>query len=396
MSGPLAGIRVLDFSRVLAGPYCAMLLGDLGADVIKIERPGLGDDTRQWGPPFVGGESAYFLCCNRNKFGLTLNLQSPAGRELAARLAAQSDVLIENFLPGTMQKWGLGYDQLSQRHPGLVYCSITGFGQTGPYRDLPGYDIIIQGLAGIMSITGEPDGAPMKVGVAIADITAGLFASNAILAALVSRGRTDRGERIDISLFDSTVAWLANVGANYLATGDNPERHGNAHATIVPYQLFQTADRPIIVAVGNDGQFRSFCKALQHPEWIDDDRFRTNPLRVQHRAELIPLIDELLQAQPAEDWLQLLTAAQVPCGPVNTLDRVFSDPQLQSRQMLLEVSHPTAGNLRMVNSPCQFPGTARISPRPPPRLGEHTLDILRGLLSVDDARLQELRTAGVI
>jgi formyl-CoA transferase len=396
MGGLLQSVRVLDLSRVLAGPYCAMLLGDLGAEVIKLERPGAGDDTRHWGPPFVGGESAYYLCCNRNKKSITLDLKSPAGRDLALRLAAESDVVLENFVPGTLERLGLGYDQLRSANSGIVLCSITGFGQTGPYRDLPGYDIIVQGMAGIMSITGEPGGPPMKVGVAISDITAGLFACNAILAALVARQQTGRGDWIDISLLDSSVAWLANVGSNYLATGEVPARYGNAHANIVPYQAFQAADRYLIVAVGNDAQWQRFCQAISRPDLAAEERFRTNPLRVENRAALLPLLEAVFLERSAEEWLRRLNAADVPCGPVNTLDRVFSDPQVQSRHMLLEVPHPTAGSVKMTASPWKLASAAPSQHRPPPLLGQHTDEILRDLLGLGPGQIAELRAQQVV
>ena len=396
MGGHLEHIRVLDLSRVLAGPYCAMLLGDLGAEVIKVERPGAGDDTRRWGPPFQNDQSAYFLCCNRNKKSVTLDLASPEGARLARQLAAQCDVLLESFLPGVLAGWGLGYEDLRAVNSRLVYCSITGFGQTGPYHDLPGYDIIIQAMAGLMSITGEAEGPPTKVGVAISDITAGLFAGQAILAALVARERTGQGTHIDLSLFDSTVAWLANVGASYLATGEVPQRQGNAHANIVPYQMFATADRPIMVAVGNDAQWQRFCQAIDRGDLAADPRYGTNPLRVEHRDELVPVLASCLAARGSDQWLRRLAAAEVPCGPVNTLDRVFADPQLASRQMLLSVDHPTAGPLRLVASPARFDGMPPEPPLPPPLLGQHTDEILSGLLGIDAAELQRLRASHVI
>lgn len=394
---PLNHIRVLDLSRVLAGPYCTMVLGDLGAEVIKVERPGGGDDTRGWGPPLVEGESAYFLCCNRNKRSMTLDLKSAQGQEIARRLAAKADVLVENFLPGTLDGWGLGYEALTRENPRLVFCSITGFGQTGPRRDEPGYDILMQAMSGVMSITGEPDGPPMKVGVAISDITAGLFAANAILAALVARDRTGRGERIDIALFDSTLAWLANLGSNYLTTGAVPTRHGTAHPSIVPYQAFQAADESIIVAVGNDAQYQRFCRdVLGRPELASDLRFATNALRVQHRKELLPILAELLAKRPATEWLRLMDEALVPAGPVNTIDRVFQDPQVAAREMLIEVPHPTIGPLKMAGSPLKFSSHATSPRRPPPLLGEHTEEILRVELGLDAASIDELRNASVV
>ncbi|MCC6715034.1 MAG: CoA transferase [Gammaproteobacteria bacterium] len=396
MALPLAHIRVLDLSRVLAGPYCAMVLGDLGAEVIKVERPGSGDDTRHWGPPFVGGESAYYLCCNRNKKSVTINLKSDRGRDYIRGLAAHSDVLIENFLPGTLEEAGLGYEPLHAINPRLVFCSITGFGQDGPYRDVPGYDVLIQAMAGVMSITGDPDGAPMKVGVAISDITSGLFAASAIMAALRARERGGAGERIDISLFDSTLAWLANVGSAYLVTGQVPQRYGNAHATIVPYQAFATREGHIIVAVGNDGQWQRFCAAVGRPDLAADDRFRTNPLRVRHRAVLIPLLEEVLAARPASAWLSRLAEAEVPSGPVNTLDRAFADPQVQARRMVMEVSHPTIGPLRMVGSPIRLGMNDGAGASPPPMLGQHTAEVLHRVLGLSAADIDAARAAGAI
>lgn len=396
MPRPLENVRVLDLSRVLAGPYCGMMLGDLGADVIKVERPGLGDDTRQWGPPFAAGESAYYLCCNRNKRGITANLKSPRGRELVAELAMHSDVLLENFLPGTLDGWGLGYAELSRRNPRLVFCSITGFGQTGPLKDEPGYDIMIQAKAGVMSITGEPDWPPMKVGVAISDITSGLFAANAILAALFARERTGRGDRIDIALFDSTIAWLANVGENYLVSGEVPRRRGTAHPNIVPYQAFSAADESLIIAVGNDSQYVRFCDVLGHPEWGTDPRFVTNALRVQNREILLPLIADVIAGQCAAEWLQRLNGAEIPCGPVNTIDRVFSEPQTLERDMLIEVQHPKIGPLRLAGSPLKFDSLTEPPKRPPPLLGEHTREVLQEVLGMSAEEIDALQSGGVV
>jgi formyl-CoA transferase len=396
MTGPLANIRVLDFSRVLAGPYCSMLLGDLGAQVIKVERPAVGDDTRRWGPPFVGDQSAYFLCCNRNKKSITLNLQSPSGQQVARRLAARCDVVLENFLPGTMEDWRLGYEDLRAVHPGLIYASISGFGQTGPRRDEPGYDILIQAMAGVMSITGEADGMPMKVGVAISDVTAGLFAANAILASLVARAQTGRGERIDVALFDATLAWLANVGANYLATGQDPPRYGNAHASIVPYQCFATADRPIIVAVGNDDQWQRFCAAAERDDWAADDRYATNALRVAHRQPLLADIEAWLLLRPSAQWLLRFGERQVPCGPVNTLSQAMADPQVAARQMLHQADHPSAGPIRMIASPAKFGSEPPHACLPSPLLGQHTDEVLHALLGLSPSEISDLRRDAAI
>ena len=396
MALPLEKIRVLDLSRVLAGPYCTMMLGDLGAEVIKVERPLTGDDTRQWGPPFAAGQSAYYLCCNRNKKGITLNLKSPRGREIAAQLADQCDVLVENFLPGTLDAWGLSYETLSRRNPRLVYCSITGFGQTGPRRDEPGYDIMIQAMAGAMSITGEADGPPMKLGVAISDITAGLFACNSILAALYARERSGKGDRIDTALFDATIAWLANVGSNYLVSGLVPQRLGTAHPNIVPYQAFQAADESLIVAVGNDDQFVKFCAVLGRSELARDPRFATNPLRVQNRAALLPLIDKEVARRPAAEWLQRLDEAGISCAPVNTVDRVFDDRQTAAREMLIEIPHPTIGTLKMAGTPLKLASLAPPPRRPPPLLGEHTDQVLADMLGFSADELRQLNADRVV
>jgi len=393
---PLGGVRVLDLSRVLAGPYCTMMLGDLGAEVIKVERPGLGDDTRQWGPPFAAGESAYYLCCNRNKQSLTLNLKNPAGRDIAVRLAERCDVLVENFLPGTLDGWGLSYEVLSRHNPKLVYCSITGFGQTGPRRDEPGYDIMIQAQAGVMSITGEADGPPMKVGVAISDITSGIFACNAILAALYARERTGRGDRIDMALFDATIAWLANVGSNYLVSGQVPLRQGTAHPNIVPYQAFAASDTSLIIAVGNDGQFVKFCECLGRADLAADPRFKTNALRVENRETLVPLVTAEIALRPAGEWLRKLEQAGIPCGPLNSIDRVFADPQTTAREMLIEVPHPTIGPLKLAGMPLKLASLTHPPRRPPPLLGEHTNAVLADILKLSEAEIRQLHEDGVV
>jgi glutaryl-CoA transferase len=393
----LDGVRVLDLSRVLAGPYCTMVLGDLGADIIKIEAPGLGDDTRHWGPPFAeGGESAYFLCVNRNKRSMTLNLKTEQGIQILKELIQQSDVLVENFRVDTMDKWGLSYETLQQLKPGLIYCSITGYGYTGPYRDLPGYDFIIQAQGGVMSITGPDEGEPSKVGVAIADITAGLFACNAILAALYGHQKSGRGQRIDISLLDSQIAWLANVGSNYLISGEKPLRYGNAHPNIVPYQTFKASDGYFALGIGNDGQWKQFCERVGRKEWAEDHRFKTNANRVENRKILIPLLDELFLRYEIAHWLAILEAIGVPCGPINTIDQLFDDPQVQAREMVIQVDHPRAGLIKMVASPLKIP-TAPVKVRlPPPTLGEHTEIILHDLLGYDRNTVEELRTSQII
>jgi formyl-CoA transferase len=393
----LEGVRVLDLSRVLAGPYCTMLLGDLGADIIKVEAPGLGDDTRHWGPPFAqGGESAYFLCVNRNKRSLTLNLKSERGQQILRELIRQSDILVENFRVDTLEKWGLSYEVLQEIHSGLIYCTITGYGYTGPYRHLPGYDFIIQAQGGVMSITGPQAGEPYKVGVAIADITAGLFASNAILAALFENQRSGSGQRIDISLLDSQLAWLANVGSNYLVSGEKPLRYGNAHSNIVPYQTFRARDGYFALGIGNDSQWRQFCQKAGLVEWTEDTRFKTNADRVTNRGDLIPLLEELFAQFEIEHWLSILGSLGVPCGPINSIDQVMDDPQVQAREMVIEVEHPSAGSIKMVASPMKIPTASPEVRLPPPMLGEHSEQILHELLGMDDQSVAELREAGVI
>jgi formyl-CoA transferase len=378
MAMPLDGIRVADFSRVLAGPYCTMMMGDLGADVIKVESPE-GDDTRRWGPPYKGGESAYYLSCNRNKRSVVLDLGSAEGRKWARILALRSDVLVENFRLGAMERWGLGYEQLAEMNPRLVYCSISGYGRTGPDAELPGYDYVIQGAGGIMSITGEPDGAPTKAGVPIVDLTAGMFALSAILAALRVRDMTGKGQKIDISLFDSHLAWLANVGSNYLLSAETPGRYGNGHPNIVPYQTFRAEDGWLVLAVGNDRQWARFCRAVERSDLLADERWATNDARVRNRDTLVPLLDELFATRSVEDWLALLRGSEVPAGPVNTVDSALNDPQTLARGMVQKIEHPTVGPLRMVASPLNLQATPPVIRRHPPMLGEHTDEVLEEL-----------------
>ncbi len=389
---PLGDIVVLDLSRVLAGPYCTMMLGDLGADVIKVERPGAGDDTRHWGPPEAGGEAAYYLCINRNKRSVTINLKSPEGQDIIRKLAIQSDIVVENYKVGTLDKIGLGYENLKKDNPGLIYCSITGFGQNGPYKDKPGYDFMIQGMGGVMSFTGEPDGQPMKVGVAIVDITAGLFACNAIQAALRHREKTGRGQYIDISLLDSIAAWLANVGSNYLVSGKNPERYGNGHPNIVPYEPFKTKDGTYItLAVGNDHQWEKFCGLAGITELTHDPRFKTNSLRVVNRQVLIPLVTESMLKKTGDTWLRELDELKIPSGPINTLDKLFSDPQIEARGMVAQVPHPTAGSVPLVASPMKMTETPCEITRHPPLLGEHTQEILLEKLGYGKKKMNQLK-----
>ena len=403
----LEGIRVLDLTRVLAGPWATQNLADLGAEVIKVERPGQGDDTRKWGPPFVRDregrdtpDAAYFMAANRGKKSVTLDIAGAEGQEIARRLAAQSDVVVENFKVGDLARYGLDYARLRQGHEGLVYCSITGFGQDGPYRDRPGYDFIIQGLGGLMSVTGERDdlsgGGPQKVGVAVADLFTGMYATSAIVAALFHRERTGEGQHIDLALLDAQVAMLANLSAAYLASGRVPGRMGNAHQAIVPYQVFRAADGFLIVAVGNDGQFARFCEVAGLEALATDPRYATNPARVAHRDELVAVIAGRLATRPAAEWLAALEAAQVPCGPINDLAQVFADPQVLHRGMVATLPHAAAGEVRVVANPVRFSATPARSERAPPRLGEHTDEVLGGLLGLPATALEDLRARRVI
>jgi crotonobetainyl-CoA:carnitine CoA-transferase CaiB-like acyl-CoA transferase len=403
--GPLANVRVLDLTRVLAGPTATQILGDLGADVIKVERPGVGDDTRGWGPPYLTdaagretGESAYFLSANRNKRSVTIDLGQAEGCALVRRLARRSDVLIENFKVGDMARFGLGWQHLHGEMPGLVYCSISGFGQTGPYAAQAGYDFLIQGLGGIMSITGAADGPPTKVGVAVADIVCGLYAATAVLAALRHRDATGRGQYIDLALLDTQVAWLANQAMNYLIGGSAPGRLGNAHPNIVPYQSFPTADGSIIVAVGNDTQFARFAAVLQAGEWASDPRFARNADRVRNRAILVPLIEARLAVRPSRHWLAALAQENVPAGPVNDIAQVFADPQVRHRGMAVSMPHPAAGpaGVPLVADPINLSDTPVSYRRPPPRLGEHTEEVLQEVLDLNATECADLRHRGIV
>lgn len=368
---PLEGLRVLDLSRVLAGPYATMVLADLGADVIKVEHPERGDDTRHWGPPFAGGESAYFLSVNRNKRSVGADLKDPGDLQKIKRLAADADVLIENLRQGTLEKFGLGYESLKESNPGLIYCSILGFGP-GPDAGKPGYDFLIQARAGIMGITGHPDGEPTKVGVAVADIVCGLHAATTILAALRRREKTGEGARIEVPLFESTLSWLANRGQEYLVTGEDTGRMGNEHPSIVPYQTFRAADKPIALAVGNDTQFARMCDAIGREDLARDERYATNPGRVENRKELTATLQEEFSKRPAEEWVAAIREAGVPCGPVNSLADVFSDEHTLGSGILQNIEHPAAGTLRMLASPVLVDGERPPIRRPPPTLGQHT------------------------
>ena len=393
---PLSGLRILDLSRILAGPYCTMILGDQGAEVIKVERPGGGDDTRAWGPPFAGGESAYYLCCNRNKRSITVDLKDPDGAAMVTELARISDVVVENFTPGLTKRFGLDYETLRAVNPRLVYCSITAYGQDGPYRDRPGYDMVLSAVGGLMWITGEREGQPCKVGVAITDVLTGVQASQAITSALLWRERSGRGQHIDCSLLDVQVSALANIASNYLVADREAGRWGTAHESIVPYQVFPTKDRPIAIAVANEKMWVNFCEVLGKPEWIADPRFESNPARVEHRDVIIPLIGEAMAHRPCDEWMDLLVGAAIPCGPVNDMQSLFSDPQVRHRGMIVEVPHPTIGTLRLTGVPVRHsetPGTIR---RPPPLLGEHTNEVLADVLGYSPERIAALKDRGTV
>ena len=396
MAGPLDGIKVLDLTRVLAGPLCTMMLGDMGADVIKVEPVGAGDDTRTWGPPFVAGESAYFLGINRNKRSITLNMAAKPGQDMLAKLIARSDVLVENFKLGTLEKWGFGDDWLEIHAPRVIRCSITGYGSTGPKARLPGYDFILQAESGLMSICGEPDGTPMKFGVAIVDIVTGMLACNAILGALNARHRTGRGQHVEVSLFDSSLAMLANVASNYLVSGKDARRFGNGHPNIVPYTAYPTRDDMIAVAVGNDTQFARFATALGRPGWASDPRYVKNPDRVANRDTLDPLIAEALAADGAEGWLAKLAAAGIPCGRINSVAQALNDPHTAAREMVRVVKHPTAGELKLLGIPFRFSATPASVRRPPPTVWQHTEQVLRDELGLSDERIAALRAEKII
>ena len=393
--GALDGVTVLDLTRVLSGPYCTMMLADMGARVVKVEQPGKGDDTRAWGPPFQAGESAYFLSVNRNKESLTLNLKHPDGRRVLDALLERADVLVENFRPGTLERMGLGYADVSRRRPGLVYCSISGFGQTGPRRREPGYDAVLQGEGGLMSITGEQDGPAYRLGVAIADIVSGMFSAYGVAAALLARHRTGRGQLVDVGMLDAVAAVLTYQAGIYFATGAAPGRLGNRHPTITPYESLAAADGELVVAVGNDQLWRTFCGVLGADDLADDPRFRTNKDRVAARETLRPMLVERLRARPAAEWLADLKAAGVPCGGVRDLEQVFTDPQVLERAMVVALDHPIAGAIRQLGVPVKLDGTPGAVRTPPPTLGQHTAAIL-GELGIGDAEAARLRAAGAI
>ncbi len=405
--GALSHIRVLDMSRILAGPWAGQLLADLGAEVIKIERPGRGDDTRSWGPPWVKdqegqdtSESAYYTCANRGKQSVTVDITRPEGQALVKQLATKCDVLLENYKVGGLAKYGLDYESLKAVNPKLIYCSITGFGQTGPYKHRAGYDFMIQAMGGLMSVTGVPEGqagaGPQKVGVALADVLTGLYASNACLAALAYREQTGKGQFIDMSLLDVQVASLANQASNYLISGNAPVRMGNAHPNIVPYQSFRTADGYFILAVGNDDQFSRLCGLLGHEEWVSEGGYRTNQQRVQKRSELVPLLDSCFVEQDTAYWLGELEKLGVPCGPINTIDQVFADEQVLARGMRVEAEHPLVGQVPMVGCPIKMSESPVVVDKAPPVLGEHTEQVLADLLGLTDEQREKLRGLGVV
>lgn len=404
-TGPLSGVRVLDLSRILAGPVATQLLGDLGADVIKIERPSVGDDTRRWGPPFVqvdgedSQESAYYLCANRNKRSLAVDLASKEGQDIIRKIAAESDVVVENFKVGDLKRRGLDYESLKAINPRLIYCSVTGFGQTGPYAERAGYDFLIQGMGGIMSLTGQRDedgGVPTKAGVGIADVVCGLYASNAILAALHARSQTGEGQYIELSLLDTQVSWLINQGAAYLTDRKVPGRLGNGHPSIVPYQTFPASDKQFILAIGNDGQFAKFLALAGRSELLEDDRFPTNVARVSNRDYVVGVISEITRTKTADEWLDLLASNAVPCGPVNNLEEVFNDPQIKHREMEIAMDHDTAdgGKIHLLGNPIKMSDTPVTYRNAPPRVGQHSADVLAELGYNDDdiTRLTENNT----
>ncbi len=393
---PLEGLRILDLSRILAGPYCTMLLGDMGAEVLKVEEPKKGDDTRAWGPPFVNGESAYFFCINRNKKSITLDLKAPKGKEILKALAAKCDVLMENYKPGTMEKLGLGYDALKAGNPGLIYCAVSGFGRTGPYGDRAGYDVIVQGVGGLMGITGEEGGGPVKVGVAMTDLATAMHAHGAILAAVWQRQRTGQGGRLDLSLLETQVITLINIASSYLNGGEIPRRWGTAHASIVPYQALRTKDGYLIVGCGNEKLWQAFCKVIEAPELAADPRFQSNADRVKHRDVLIPLLEERMARKSTAEWDRLVGEAGIPCGPINSMEQVFTDPQVRHLQLVQEVPHPFAGRVRVIRHPVSMNGTPFPVRLPPPALGQHTDGILRDVLGMGEAQIAMLRRDGVI
>jgi len=393
--GLLGGIRVIDLTRVLAGPFCTMMLGDLGAEVIKIERPGSGDDTRKWGPPFSeSGESAYYISANRNKRSVTLNLKSEGGQVILKELIQQADVLVDNFKTGTLENWGFDYQTLQEIRPGLIYCTITGYGYTGPYKDRPGYDFMVQAMGGFMSVTGPPDGDPTRAGIAVADLAAGMFATSAILAALFAREKTGKGQRIDMALLDSQVALMSYVASNYLVSGELPGRYGNGHPNIVPYQSFKARDQYFAFIAGNDRQWAKFCDAVEKPFWKEDPKFASNAARVKNRKLVVDALGELFSERDA--WMGLCNEIGLPTAPINNLAQVFENPQVDARNMKVNLETSSGEHIQMVGSPLQIP-TSPVQLRvPPPKLGQHTDEIYKTYLGYDDAKLKALADEGVI
>jgi crotonobetainyl-CoA:carnitine CoA-transferase CaiB-like acyl-CoA transferase len=396
--GPLSGLRVLDLTRVLAGPTCTQMLGDLGAEVIKIERPEAGDDTRGFAPPFVPNtkESAYFVGVNRNKKSVTLDIAKPEGQAIIHKLLEHCDILVENFKVGALAKYGLAYEQLAKIHPRLIYCSITGFGQTGPYAPRPGYDALIQAMGGVMSLTGEPNGSPQKVGVPVADLFAGLYGCIGILAAVNHRNSTGQGQQIDIGMLDTHVAWLANQGMNYLATGENPPRLGNQHPNIAPYQEFPTKDGYIILAVGNDPTFERFCKAFGQEALLSDPRFATNPIRVQNRQLVTDTLTPVMKSKTTAEWIDALEALKIGCGPINTLEQVFADPHVQAREMVVDMAHGSGETVKVIANPVKLSATPASYRSAPPVLGEHTNAVLSDVLKMSAAEIAALKEKGIL
>lgn len=395
MNQALAGIKVLDLSRILTGPFCTMLLADMGAEVIKVEVPATGDDTRQWGPPFIGGESTYFLSVNRNKQSLTLNLKNPTAREVFLRLVREADVLVENFRPGTMEKLGFGYDKLKEVNPRLIYAAVSGFGLTGPYKERGGFDVLAQAMGGLMSVTGEDGRPPAKAGMSVADIGAGMYATIGILAALQARSTTGEGQMLETSLLDTIVSWQTYLATAYWATGKLPKKAGSAHPSIVPYQALKAKDQYFIVAVGNDALWQKFCSAIGQPDLANDQRYKLNKDRVAQRETLIPLLEELLSADTAVAWSEQLEAVGVPSGPIYSLDQVWSDPHVLARELVVEVEHPTLGTLKQPGFPIKFSGTPGSVRTAPPLLGQHTADVLQRL-GYTPAEIDRMRQAGAI
>ncbi|MBM3225455.1 MAG: CoA transferase [Candidatus Tectomicrobia bacterium] len=396
MSKPLQGVKVLDMTRVLAGPYCTMMLGDMGADVVKVERPEAGDDTRGYGPPFVNGESAYFMSINRNKRSLTLNLKHPEALTTLRRLIETADVLVENFRPGTMESFGYGYETVQELNPRLIFCSISGFGHTGPKAELPGYDLIIQGEGGVASLTGDPNGPPYKVGNSQADVVAGMMAFQSILLALIARGQTGRGQKVDLSMLDCQVAMLTYQAGIYFATGQSPTRMGNQHPTITPYETFRCKDGYINVACGNDGMWRSLCKAAGHDDWGADERFRTNADRVQNRRALSSILEPAILEKTMDEWIALLRVVGIPCGKIQSVGEICEDPQIIARDMVVTVEHPKAGPMRVTGVPLKLSETPGAVTLPPPLLGEHTGQVLTDWLQLSTADVDHLRQVGAL